>query len=410
MMGRRVGLMLVLAAGAGTTAVAGQEPRQTAAGYAVTLRLPAEGLVAGEENQVEFRLEDLRDSQGPRPVRFARVRASVDMPSMPAMPPFDEIAHDEGVPGEYGAHPSFAHGGEYRLTLTMLPADQQPPSVQPPGPVPFTVQFPLQVADVRNPPLTVGRGAVKRFGLEVKAAQPPVAGVPVDLDVTIVNHFVPQRLPGGLFKVGDGLVQEFDLVHERPLHLFFVRDDLGAFEHQHPDAGEKGSFRLRHTFPTPGLYRVFADVAPHHAGSQILMTEILVDGTPPAALDLVQTMTSQPSPMVRSLGGVEVEWQWPQPLPARRTSIVSARLRTPSGGAVTDLEPYLGAMGHLMLVHEDGVTFVHCHPDEREAPVAGATVVPFLARFPKPGLYRGWGQFQRGGQVLTTDFVVRAGE
>jgi hypothetical protein len=42
--------------------------------------------------------------------------------------------------------------------------------------------------------------------------------------------------------------------------------------------------------------------------------------------------------------------------------------------------------------------------------IAGATVVPFLARFPKPGLYRGWGQFQRAGRVLTVDFVVRAGE
>jgi hypothetical protein len=410
MMRRWTHVVMALAAGLSSNSLAGQETKQQAGGYAVTLRLPSEGLVAGEEMQVEFRLEDERGSQGPQPVRFARVRAAVDMPSMPTMPPFDEIAHDEGVPGEYGAHPTFAHGGEYRLTLTMLPPDQQPAGVSPPNPAPFTVQFRLQVADPRDPPAAVGRPAIKHFGLQVKPAQPPVAGQPVELNVAVLNHFLPQRQPGGGLKVGDGPVQEFDLVHERPLHLFFVREDLGAFAHEHPDPGERGAFRLQFTFPTPGLYRVFADVAPHHAGSQILMDEIMVEGTPPPPADLTQVLAAQPSPLVATLDDLNIEWKWPQPLPDRRTSIVSARLRTPSGGAVSDLQPYLGAMGHLMLVHEDGVTFVHCHPDEREKPVADATVVPFLARFPKPGLYRGWGQFQRGGKVLTTDFVVRAGE
>jgi hypothetical protein len=80
-----------------------------------------------------------------------------------------------------------------------------------------------------------------------------------------------------------------------------------------------------------------------------------------------------------------------------------------AGRPPPDLEPYLGALGHLMVVHQDGETFVHCHPDER-APATEPGVIRFLARFPKPGLYRGWGQFQRAGRVITTDFVLRAGE
>jgi hypothetical protein len=204
MMRRWINVVLVAAAGLSSVSLVAQEMKQQAAGYAVTLRLPSEGLIAGEEMQVEFRLEDQRGSQGPQPVRFARVRAAVDMPSMPTMPPFDEIAHDEGVPGEYGAHPTFAHGGEYRLTLTMLAPDQQPAGVSPPSPAPFTVQFRLQVADPRNPPATVGRASIKHFGLQVKPAEPPVAGQLVELNVAVVNHFVPQRQPGGVLKVGDG--------------------------------------------------------------------------------------------------------------------------------------------------------------------------------------------------------------
>jgi hypothetical protein len=110
---------------------------------------------------------------------------------------------------------------------------------------------------------------------------------------------------------------------------------------------------------------------------------------------------------MQSAAGLRLRWQWPQPLPAQKTIPVTATIETASGGMVRDLERYLGALGHLMLVHEDGATFVHSHPDELSTPQPGAMVVPFLARFPKTGLYRGWAQFQRAGRVLTVDFVVK---
>lgn len=401
-------LVVVIVAGPTPVGVTAQETRR-ADGYAVTLRLPPDGLVANEEMQIEFRLEDARNDQERTPVRFARVRVVVNMPSMPAMPGFDEIAHSEGVPGDYGAHPTFAHGGEYRLTLSLLPPDQQPPTMTPPSRAPFSMEFALQVGDARDPRATAGRPSIKRFGMRVSPSHPPRAGVPVDLRVTVQNNFVPRYLPDGSFKIGAGPVQDFDLVHERPLHLFLVREDLGVFAHEHPDPSGPGEFRLQFTFPTAGTYRLFGDVAPRNAGSQVVSDGITVEGPSPPRFDLAAAMASQPSPVVRRVEGLDVEWQWPAPLPAGRTVVVSARLRTATGGEVRDLQPYLGAMGHLMLVHEDGQTFAHSHPDERQPAVPGATVVPFLARFPKPGLYRGWGQFQRAGRLVTVDFVTRAG-
>ena len=67
-------------------------------------------------------------------------------------------------------------------------------------------------------------------------------------------------------------------------------------------------------------------------------------------------------------------------------------------------------MGHLILIHQDGITFVHSHPDERVPDAGHDGKVPFLVRFPKPGIYRGWSQFQRDGKVLTGDFIVEATE
>jgi len=113
----------------------------------------------------------------------------------------------------------------------------------------------------------------------------------------------------------------------------------------------------------------------------------------------------------KTVAGVEVELQKPQPtLPARKTTGIAFSLRSTAGGsAITDLEPYLGALGHLILIHQDGLTFVHSHPDERALEVGRNGAVPFLVRFPKPGLYRGWAQFKRNGHVLTADFILEAG-
>ena len=98
-------------------------------------------------------------------------------------------------------------------------------------------------------------------------------------------------------------------------------------------------------------------------------------------------------------------------MPARKTIRLPLSLTdAATGQAVTDLDPYLGAMGHLILIHQDGVTFVHSHPDERVPGVGRDGTVPFLARFPKAGFYRGWSQFQRRGSILTTDFIVQAVE
>ena len=77
-----------------------------------------------------------------------------------------------------------------------------------------------------------------------------------------------------------------------------------------------------------------------------------------------------------------------------------------AGKPVADLQPYMGAMGHLVVISQDGKRYVHAHPeDDRKA---GGNVVAFGAHFPKAGLYKGWGQFKRGGEVRVVPFVLRA--
>ena len=83
---------------------------------------------------------------------------------------------------------------------------------------------------------------------------------------------------------------------------------------------------------------------------------------------------------------------------------------TQNGKPLTDLEPYIGAMGHCVIISQDTQTYLHSHPEQLFNPKPsdrGGPEIAFHTRFPKPGLYKVWGQFKRGERILVADFVIK---
>ena len=279
---------------------AASELQRSAGKYAVTLRLPPDGLYAREEMEIELRIEDssrVDPLLGATPVIRARVECVIDMPAMPGMPKVQETAHAEGVPGEYGVHPTFAHGGEYVLHV----------SAEPPEDKPFQVEFTLKVMDAEAARKHKPKPA--RFSLELSSApKTPAAGQPAALTFVIRDR----EAPGSVYST-------FERVHEKLLHLVIVRTDLAEFAHEHPELGADGVFSLNYAFRSGGEYHLFAEMAPKGAGAQVMMAKLRVSGksTPanvPAAADFAPVQT-----------GRMVTLHFPAP--------------------VAELEPYLGARG-----------------------------------------------------------------
>jgi hypothetical protein len=362
--------------------------------YEITLRLPPDGLFAQEEMQVEFRVADTSRPDpvsGAAPVIRAKITGRTDMPSMPGMLAWEEIAHPEGVAGDYGLHPTFAHGGEFRIRL----------NITPPGVSPFEVEYRVQVADA--PDARRRKPGMKPYSVELRSEpRTPKAGEPAHLTLTVIRNPSPLAQPGTIVT---GPVRDFEKVHDAPMHLILVRSDLGTFDHLHPEWGRDGTFQIRHTFASGGTYQVFADVAPRGAGSQVLLTTLKVNGSAKDRYDLARATAKMESVVNQTRVSLSAA-----AIPAGKTITVTARVTGMDGQAARDLKPYYGALGHLILIHQDATTYVHSHPDERDPKVFEEGVVPFLVRFPKPGRYRGWAQFQRGNDVITADFLLEAGQ
>lgn len=355
--------------------------------YLITLRIPSDGIYADEETDLEFRLVDASEDDpvlGSPGVLRATIDSLIAMPAMPGMPMQAEVAHAEGVPGDYGIHPVFPHGGKYLLTL----------KISPPGGEPFTVGFPLDVkdGDPNRPP----RPKPFELRVEVKPST-PVAGEPARFVLQVHDRAANAPVTG------------FDVAHEKLLHLMVIREDLGVFAHEHPELEKNGEFTLEYTFPAEGRYRLFADVAPKGRGSQVLTADVTVKAGKKAVAVPRYVLDGPMPPAASTSEGLKgtIAFEPASPV-SGAPNVVTLRVADAASGApVTDLQPYLGAMGHMVLVHQDGTTYVHSHPDEALANVGRNGVVPFLARFAKPGWYRCWAQVQSGGKVATFAFPVK---
>ena len=195
-------------------------------------------------------------------------------------------------------------------------------------------------------------------------------------------------------------VRDFAVVHTRKLHLIVVSKDLGFFDHIHPKLQSNGAFTLHYAFPAPGEYALFADLTPMGDRNQVFRLPVTVTGTPPAPQPLVVTPAQ-----ARLFGDVRVSLTVsPAPLVSKDETYLTFHLAE-NGTPLTDLEPFLGAGGHCVIISEDTQAYLHSHPAETNAVRYGPNIT-FHTVFPHPGKYKVWGQFQRQGKPLTADFVV----
>jgi hypothetical protein len=193
------------------------------------------------------------------------------------------------------------------------------------------------------------------------------------------------------------MAREFETVHEKLVHLIIVRDGLDEFAHVHPAVDDQGNLTITHTFTKAGKYRLFADHKPKGRAPAVAKAEIDVSGeqSPPPALTV-----NAPGQVTAEGVVAQVELQ---NAPAGQATEVRFRLANDAGQPIDDMQPYLGARGHLVVISADGTQYVHAHP--LDTPTAANEVV-FMCQFPSPGLYKGWAQFQLTDRLRTVPFIA----
>ncbi|MFW2514499.1 heavy-metal-associated domain-containing protein [Demequina sp. SO4-13] len=203
-----------------------------------------------------------------------------------------------------------------------------------------------------------------------------------------------------IFDMDGNVVTRFAISHEKELHLIVVRSDGTQFRHVHPTMDTDGTWSLPWDWAAAGTYRVYTDFASDANGAADAITltntvEVAGQFTP---------VTSAPTKDA-TVGGYTVK------LTGDAVAGSSSKLTfavSKDGKPVVNLEPYLGAFGHLVALREGDLAFLHVHPEGDEPMVneESGPEIGFLAEMPTPGRYLLYLDFQVNGKVHSAPLVV----
>lgn len=280
--------------------------------------------------------------------------------------------------------------------------------------------------------------------------------------------------------------------HGKIMHMFVMREgSLDGFAHLHPKRVDSLTFQTNWPPLPKGRYFVFADIVRMNGFQETIADTVVVEETLPDSLwrpmdaddtyILSNAVNDTPDglmpsdiivcgkPGVRTPlpDGSSAIWQYDasEPLRAGQLYPMTFEILNPDGEPA-ELEPYMGMMGHMVVMKHDGSVYIHLHPvgsyssasqevlydrieddglasmeyspvafmdsidnevqrmaslteEERNAELfelmghdpyeedpehEGHSVVTFPYVFPEAGEYRIWIQMKRNGKVLNTAF------
>lgn len=192
-------------------------------------------------------------------------------------------------------------------------------------------------------------------------------------------------------------VTEFDVEHEKRLHLIVANRSLTEFHHVHPEMDADGLWTTTVALDAGGAYRAFADFSPTGGEPLTLGADVLVAG------DATPAAMPAPAPTA-TVDGYEVTLDGTMVM-GEEGDLTFTVTRD---GSPVELEPYLGAYGHLVVLRAGDLAYLHAHPQgaEPQPGQTGGADVGFATTAPSIGTYRLFLDFQVDGVVHTASFTV----
>lgn len=181
---------------------------------------------------------------------------------------------------------------------------------------------------------------------------------------------------------------KLEVSHEKLMHLIVVSSDLKEYHHLHPEEKNKSVYSQKFDLPD-NSYKVFVDIKPKDLNYAVEPIQLHVGKTHKEqhANDLVID-----TDYTKTINNQAIEL-------TTREFEVNKEIKLNFDVKNNKPEPYLGALGHVVILDEKGEEFIHVHPVSNDKTV-------FETQFSKPGVYKLWAEFKFGGHVNAYPFVI----
>ncbi len=214
------------------------------------------------------------------------------------------------------------------------------------------------------------------------------------------------------------VLKSFQTEYEKVLHFVVIRKDLQQFQHIHPDFNQQnGEFSITIIFPTDGPYRMFADFAPQNAQMGPDGMPLMVTLNQDVTVGDIAKYKAVPAVVDKDAQKITdnyfINYDFSGELKAQ--SAITYSLQIEKDAEEVKLEPYLGALGHSVILKEGTLDYIHTHAEEMDMggmeETGGMQMshagVEFTASFPEAGVYKIFTQFQAKGKIITSDYTVK---
>lgn len=211
----------------------------------------------------------------------------------------------------------------------------------------------------------------------------------------------PEALVGG---DAVQIIEDLQIVHEKYIHLILVRNDGWDFLHLHPDPIEMGNRSTQVLFPSAGTRTIYADLVSKEFGPQVLTWTLTVDGT---KTPYTPTPVQGTWVVITKWGkDYTISWSNPSSINATYFDVISNQW---------ELQPYLGALWHMVAINLDTMDYSHVHPiiaPETNHDHSWHTSwhdnqkTSFMAHFTKPWIYALFIQVQVDNEIVTLPVTI----
>jgi hypothetical protein len=219
-----------------------------------------------------------------------------------------------------------------------------------------------------------------------------------------LNSYEPRTTVTIPFQIVDTTTEKpislFQIKYEKIMHAIIVDSSLSYYEHIHPE--QVGTeFNLKTSFPQEGTYYIYLNYSPLGSTEQVDMFTITA-GNPE---EITQSIQKPETNFTKTVSDYEVTLKRQQPL---TLEIKDKQTKKP----ITDLQPYLGAFGHLAMIHQQTHSFIHVHPTQTNLGQVAGPTIEFLPMSltnvpPEKGVYRIFIQFKHNDKVNLVDFTIQ---
>lgn len=192
------------------------------------------------------------------------------------------------------------------------------------------------------------------------------------------------------------MLTELDLQesHTKKLHFITYDLSLNEFSHVHP-AFDGHLWKVQLNLQVNGKYFIWTQGT-------------LLDGTEFSSLTHASVVNGLPSIPILPLGDVRQASDGKTIFELAKTKIKAGKMVmlnfkvTRSDGSAPIMEPYLGALAHVIATPSQGTELIHVHPMVGNEPNTGM----FHATFPKEGAHKLWVQFIEHDELKTMPLSV----